>query len=81
MEKLVIATNIGGAAETIENEKTGFHVDPGNSEQLADKIEYCLSILGTDKAKEIAAAARKSTIENFSLETMLEKVMSVYKNM
>jgi len=77
---LVIATNIGGAAETIENEKTGFHIVPGNSQQLADKIEYCLSILGTDKAKEIGVAARKSTIENFSLEMMLEKVMSVYKN-
>jgi len=78
MEKLVIATNIGGAAETIENKKTGFHVDPSNSQQLADKIEHCLSILGTDKAKEIQSAARKSTIENFSLESMLEKEMSLY---
>jgi glycosyltransferase involved in cell wall biosynthesis len=80
MEKLVIATNIGGAAETIENEKTGFHVEPADSQQLADKIEYCLSMLGTGKAKEIGAAARKSTIENFSLEVMLGKVMSVYDN-
>lgn len=79
MEKLVIATNIGGAAETIENEKTGFHVDPANSQQLADKIEYCLSILGTDNAKKIQSAARKSTIENFSLDAMLEKEMSVYE--
>ena len=78
MEKLVIATNIGGTAETIEDEKTGFHVDPANSQQLADKIEYCLSILGTEKAKEITEAARKSTLENFSLGIMLEKVMSVY---
>ena len=78
MEKLVIATNTGGAAETVEDEKTGFHVDPSSSEQLADKIEYCLSILGTDKAGEIQAAARKSTIENFSLDVMLEKEMSVY---
>jgi len=79
MEKLVIATNIGGAAETIENEKTGFHVEPANSQQLADKIEYCLSILGTDNAKKIQSAARKSTIENFSLDAMLEKEMSVYE--
>ena len=79
MEKLVIATNIGGAAETIENKKTGFHVDPSNSQQLADKIEHCLSILDTDKAKEIQSAARKSTIENFSLESMLEKEMSLYE--
>jgi glycosyltransferase involved in cell wall biosynthesis len=79
MEKLVIATKIGGAAETIEDNKTGFHVNPANSSQLADKIEYCLSIIGTDKAKEIKFVARKSTVTNFSLDSMLEKEMSVYK--
>ncbi len=78
MEKLVIATNIGGAAETIEDEKTGFHVDPSNIKQLADKIEYCLLISNTEKAKRIRSAARKSTMEKFSLDIMLKKVMSIY---
>jgi len=81
MEKLVIATSIGGAAETIEDGKTGFHIEPGNVKELAEKIEYCLSILGTDKDKKIRTAARKSTIKNFSLDIMLEKVMAVYNGM
>lgn len=81
MEKLVIATSIGGAAETIEDGKTGFHIEPGNVKELAEKIEYCLSILGTDKDKKIRTAARKSTIKNFSLDIMLEKVMAVYDGM
>lgn len=78
MEKLVIATSIGGASETIEDGKTGFHVEAGNISNLAEKIEYCLSIIGTDKAKKITDAARASTIKNFSLDLMLKKVIAVY---
>lgn len=79
MEKLVIATNIGGAAETIEDGKTGFHVKPGNADQLANKIAHCLSIVNTEEAKKITDAAHKSTIEKFSLNLMLENVMKVYR--
>lgn len=81
MEKLVIATNIGGTTETIEDGKTGFHVEPDNIDQLAEKIEYCLSIIGTDEANMITSQARISTIQNFSLDLMLEKVMFVYRSL
>lgn len=81
MKKLVIATNIGGATETIEDKKTGFHINPIDSLQLANTIKYCLSILGTDKAREVQAAARKSAIENFSLDSMLKKEMLIYELM
>jgi len=80
MEKLVVASNIGGAAETIEDGSTGFHVEPGNVDQLAEKIAHCLSIVNTDAAKTITEAARKSVIEKFSLNLMLEKVMKVYRS-
>lgn len=78
MEKLVIATNVGGTAETVEDKKTGFHVDPSDPNDLAEKITYCLSIARTDKAKEITDAARKSAIERFSLKLMLDKVIDSY---
>jgi glycosyltransferase involved in cell wall biosynthesis len=79
MEKLVIATNIGGASETIQNEINGFHVLPGDADLLAEKIKYCLSIIGTEKAKEITARARSDVSKNFSLELMLDKSINVYK--
>jgi glycosyltransferase involved in cell wall biosynthesis len=81
MEKLVIASSIGGASETITDGKTGFHVEPGNIHQLAAKIKYCLSIIGTEKADKITSAARKSTIKDFSLDLMLKKVISVYESL
>ena len=79
MEKLVIATNIGGAAETVQDSVNGFHVPPGDINLLADKISYCLSILGTEQAKKITDHARSDVVKNFSLDLMLDKTIKVYK--
>ena len=81
MEKLVIATSIGGAAETIKDKVTGFHVEPDNAQDLAEKIKHCLSIIGSEEAVRIGKAARKSSIENFSLDLMLSKTLDVYREL
>ncbi|WP_425363907.1 glycosyltransferase family 4 protein [Candidatus Tisiphia endosymbiont of Hybos culiciformis] len=79
MEKLVIATNIGGAIETISDTNTGFHVNPNDPIDLAEKIEHCLSILKTNEGKKIQQAARKAVIDKFSLDLMLSKTLDLYK--
>lgn len=81
MEKLVIATNVGGASETIRDGVTGFHVTPNNSDELAEKIEYVLSILGSQEAKKITTTARKDVRTKFSLNLMLEKTLAIYNKM
>jgi len=78
MERLVIATNIGGACETIQDGETGFHVKAGDSDELAKKIEHCLAIIGSDQAKKITTSARKMVATNFSLDHMLKSTLSVY---
>lgn len=78
MEKIVIATNIGGAMETIENGVTGFHVQPNDSDQLAQRIESCLAMLGSKEASKITKAARKHVSKDFSLEIMLKKTLEIY---
>ena len=78
MEKLVIATNIGGACETIEDNITGFHVPAGDSEALAQKIEYCLSIIQSKEASKITKKARESVSKHFSAELMLKDTMAIY---
>lgn len=78
MKKLVIATNIGGAAETIEDHVTGFHVKPSDPDQMADTIKYALSIISSSEEEKITSQARKSVSENFSLAKMQSKTLSVY---
>ncbi len=81
MQKLVIASNIGGASETIENEKTGLHFISFDSGDLADKITYALKIINTAKHLEIVSNARQSVIENYSLHAMQQKTLDVYKEL
>ena len=78
MEKIVIATNIGGACETIQDGLNGFHVKPNDSIELAQKIEHCLSFIGSEQEKNMTMNARKTASENFSLEKMLKNTLGVY---
>lgn len=81
MEKLVIATSLGGAAETIKDEVTGYHTIAGDPDDLSRKISHCLSILGSEQSKIIRATARKYAIKNFSLDLMLSKTLEVYNEL
>ena len=66
MEKLIIASNIGGSNETIINEKTGFLFESGNPESLSKKI---LEVLHLDKStlKSIGIEGRKNAMKKFIL--------------
>lgn len=79
MEKLVIASGIGGAAETIENGVTGYHYQPDDTRGLAKVIENGIAMIGTDEAKNITSRARESAIGKFSLDNMLSKVLKLYE--
>lgn len=78
MGRMTIATNHGGACETVINEKTGWLVEPGNSEQLADTIEHLLN-LSQKKRQEYAKRARDHVVNEFSLDRMCEKTLAVYQ--
>lgn len=80
MEKIVIATNIGGACETIQDGLNGFHVEPNDSIALAQKIEHCLSLIGSEQEKNMTMNARKTASENFSLEKMLKNTLAIYNH-
>lgn len=81
MQKLVIASNIGGASETIHDQLTGLHFIPSDSEDLAQKIKYGLSILGSQQYLNLCQTARKSAIANYSLHAMQIQTLEVYKEL
>lgn len=81
MQKLVIATNIGGSCETVIDKETGFHVTPANSDDLAEKLEHCLNLIGTNDYDLITKRAREHIIQNFSLEKMQQKTIELYQEL
>lgn len=79
MEKIVIATNIGGASETVSDGVTGFHVPPGSAKFLNTKIKHCLTLVRSELSEQVGQRARKSVKENFSLDLMLKNTLEVYQ--
>ena len=80
MAKPVIATNHGGSREIIENNVTGWLVEPRNPENLADKISYVLS-LDQKKKDSIGQNAQKKIKQKFSLRQMLNQTLEVYEEL
>jgi glycosyltransferase involved in cell wall biosynthesis len=80
MEKLIIASNIGGSNETIINEKTGFLFEAGDADSLSKKIikaitmdEISLELMGKE--------GRKNVLKKFNVEKMCFSTYSEYKRL
>ena len=80
MEKLIIASNIGGSNETIINEKTGFLFEAGNADSLSKKI---ISAITMDEMslKLMGKEGRKNVIKKFNVEKMCFSTYSEYKRL
>ena len=80
MEKIIIASNIGGSNETIIDEKTGFLFDSGDAVSLSKKI---IRVINMDDAlnKQIGKEGRKNIIKKFNVEKMCFSTYSEYKRL
>ena len=73
----VVATEHGGAMETVVEGGTGWMVPPGEAEPMADILA---DILGMDEEQraELASAAIANVRKHFSKQAMCEKTLDVY---
>ena len=80
MEKLIIASNIGGSNETIIDEKTGFLFESGNAKSLSEKIIRAITMDETS-INLIGKEGRKNIIKKFNVEKMCFSTYSEYKRL
>ena len=80
MEKIIIASNIGGSNETIIDEKTGYLFKAGNPKSLSEKI---LKVLNLDDTtlKTVGIEGRKNVVSKFNVEKMCFSTYSEYKKL
>ena len=78
MTKPIISSNHGGSREIIENEITGWLVEPSNPKKLAEKIQEVLD-LPQEKKDKIGMNARRRVVKKFCLNAMLKETMDVYE--
>jgi len=74
--KPVIGARIGGIPELVKDGGTGYTFEPGNAEELRNKIIQLLQ--NKNKIVEMGKNARKFVEENFSSEKHYEKLMDIY---
>ncbi len=80
MEKLIIASDIGGSNETIINEKTGFLFKSGDANSLSEKIIQVIT-MDEPSIKLIGKEGRKNVIKKFNVEKMCFSTYSEYKRL
>jgi len=73
----VVATNVGGLSEVVQNEKTGLLVEQKDSQAIAKAVERILSD-GTLKEKIVSNS--KKIVDQFSLESLQKKYIETISN-
>ncbi|GAB4273803.1 MAG: hypothetical protein Kow0029_13690 [Candidatus Rifleibacteriota bacterium] len=74
----VVATRIGGLPEIVENNISGYLVEPDNYGMLADKLEL---LLKNDSLRfNFGTASRKIACRNFNRKEAIKKHMAIYNS-
>jgi glycosyltransferase involved in cell wall biosynthesis len=74
--RVVIATDVGGATEAIDHQKTGFIVKPKDANAIADAIEALSA--NRELAGIVAQNARVTINEKFSMPGMIQTIENMY---
>lgn len=75
-EVLIIASNVGGIPEIIDDMKSGILIQSKKPKEISDAIEYYLN--HPDKREIFTSLLKKKIDEDFNLETMIAKTIEVY---
>ena len=76
--KPVIGASIGGIPELVKDNITGLTFEPGNAEDLRNKIEYMIT--NKDTMVEMGKKARKMAEEEFNAEKHYQKLIEIYQS-
>ncbi len=74
--KPIVATNVGGIPELVDNGVTGFLVGPGDHQSASDKLNQLA--LNTEARKSMGEAGRKVVEEKFDLKRNVAQLVDLY---
>ena len=77
MRRPVVATDHGGAAETVEHGVTGWRVAPGDPVALAAAIDRIIGLPAAERAA-VGLAAREAVLARYTTAAMQRATLSVY---
>lgn len=75
-QKMIIATNVGGVSELVEDGKSGILVEPGDVSSLSKAINL---VSDRTARNTLAGNARIRYVKHFRSNKMLEEIKTIYK--
>lgn len=72
----IVASNVGGISEIIDDMKSGILLQPKKPKEISDAIEYCLN--HPDKKEVFSILLKEKIDKEFSLEKMVSETLKVY---
>lgn len=79
MGKTIVATDVDGTSEIIQNGKNGCLVQPGSADQIADMI--CWMIENPEKKSIMEKEALKTFQDKFSIEVFAKSYLDFYRSL
>ncbi len=79
LKKPVVATNVGGIIDLIEQEKTGLLVPPADPDLLANAILHLFE--NPNKAAQLGENLHKKVLAGFTEAHMVEKIHTLYSEL
>ena len=80
MQKLILASNIGGSNETVIDGKSGILFEAGNSDDLSKKIIQVMNFDPNELSK-MGNFGRENAVKKFNVEKMCFSTYSEYKKL
>jgi len=74
----VVSTRVGGVPSVVREGQTGFVVDPGDEQGLADAVSH---VLTNPAVAQRAAAAATQSADAFSLESLVRRIDGLYRRL
>lgn len=73
----VVASRVGGIVDIVEDNRSGLLVAPRDPASIATAVESLANDI--TRRSELGSAARLRVVENFSMDTMTEKTIELYR--
>ena len=80
MQKMIVASNLGGSNETVIDGKTGILFDAGNSDELSEKLIKVMN-MDPDEISKMGNNGRENVVKKFNVEKMCFSTYSEYKKL
>lgn len=79
--KIVFSTNVGGIADFIEDNKSGFYFDVNDTQAYSQKLSEIINVFDSKELDNIREKAHEVALSNFSVQRLIADIDHLYSKL